>query len=122
MRLRLTQAGLSKLLGVGRLLVLRHETGDRCPDAEYLLKLKDIGFDIYFVLTGEPATEQIDFICMEKAVIFLLEMARELNGSVDKKTMTMALIHFYRSALAERRDQAAVSENEQLDQLESDLN
>lgn len=122
MRLRLTQAGLSKLLGVGRLLVLRYETGDRCPDTEYLLKLKDIGFDIYFVLSGEAATEQIDFICMEKAVIFLLEMARELNGPVDKKTMTTALIHFYRSALAARRDQVPVSENEQLDQIESDLN
>lgn len=50
----LTQQELSETLGSGRVTVARYETGERTPDAEFLLALKQkLGVCPMWILTGE---------------------------------------------------------------------
>lgn len=96
-RLGLTQAGFASKIGVGRIAVLRNELGERCPDANYLLSCQKIGVNIFYVLNGE-LEDRLDFARMESSIKLLLEMLRDLDGEVDVKTLTSALIQFYLSS------------------------
>lgn len=51
-RLGLSQTEFAKLGGVKRLAQGRYESGERRPDADYLMKISAGGVDLLFVLTG----------------------------------------------------------------------
>lgn len=60
-RLRLgpNQTDFGNSLDVGKNTQYAYEKGERAPDALYLLKAKDLGVDVWYVMTGErmPAVE-----------------------------------------------------------------
>ena len=52
-----------------------YENGKRSPDAEYLAKLTELGFDINYVLTGKR--ESLSLATQEKMLIELFRQAPE---------------------------------------------
>ncbi|WP_176026196.1 helix-turn-helix domain-containing protein [Robbsia andropogonis] len=51
-RLNFQQGDICNWTGVGRSTQFGYERGERVPDASYLVKLIDHGFDIHYILTG----------------------------------------------------------------------
>lgn len=98
-RLGLTQAAMASAIGIGRLTGIHYELGDRTPTADVLWRLRDIGVDIAYVLTGDRPNEQFDVPVMERAVELMLDLVIKLEARPDKHVMTQALLHFYRSIL-----------------------
>lgn len=96
-RLNLTQVQFAKAIGIGRLSSIHYELGDTSPNTEVLLRMQDIGVDIWFVLNGEVREDMIDRQSMEKAVDLLLKMIFDLKAKPDAKTMSEILLHSYRS-------------------------
>lgn len=59
-RLGYTQSEVSNILGKGLRTIGGWEKGETSPDAEYLIKLNEIGMDIYYILFGKKLpNEQI---------------------------------------------------------------
>jgi transcriptional regulator with XRE-family HTH domain len=52
LRLKLTQAGFAEACGVKRRAQAAYESGDRVPDAEYLVRAARAGADLKYLLTG----------------------------------------------------------------------
>ncbi len=103
-RLGMTQVDFGKKIGVNRLAVLRNELGERCPDANYLLACQEIGVDVFYVLNGVKNV-RLEFSKMEYSIRALLEILRDLDGEVDVKTLTAAVIQFYNTAPSLSSDQ-----------------
>ncbi|CAE6823735.1 hypothetical protein R69746_06175 [Paraburkholderia aspalathi] len=55
MRIGLSQAEVAAIGGLGKQTQLNYEADTRSPDAAYLLALKAVGIDVWYVLTGERA-------------------------------------------------------------------
>lgn len=109
-RLAMTQTEFAKAVGVGRMSNIHYELGDRVPNVEVLLKMREIGVDIWFVLTGELQEDAIDQQIMENSVDLLLKMVFEVKAKPDAKVLTDVLLHFYRSMrLQSKLDQVTMT-------------
>ena len=74
-RLNLKAKDVAEVVGVAIPTQSNYETGKRSPDAEYLAKLTDLGFDINYVLTGKR--ESLSLTTQEKMLIELFRQAPE---------------------------------------------
>ncbi|ENX69962.1 helix-turn-helix domain-containing protein [Acinetobacter haemolyticus] len=74
-RLNLKAKDVAEFVGVAIPTQSNYETGKRSPDAEYLAKLTDLGFDINYVLTGKR--ESLSLTTQEKMLIELFRQASE---------------------------------------------
>lgn len=59
-RIGYTQAELSKILGKGLRTIGGWEKGETSPDAEYLVKLNELGMDAYYILFGKKLPDAQD--------------------------------------------------------------
>ena len=74
-RLNLKAKDVAEFVGVAIPTQSNYENGKRSPDAEYLAKLTDLGFDINYVLTGKR--ESLSLTTQEKMLIELFRQASE---------------------------------------------
>lgn len=56
LRLKLSQLDLAKVGGVGRTTQNIYEKGQRAPDVTYLHRVREVGFDIAYLLMGVRAS------------------------------------------------------------------
>jgi transcriptional regulator with XRE-family HTH domain len=101
-RLGFTQTALAKAIGVGRLTTIRYEMGDSMPSAQVLNDLNSVGVDIYYVVTGTRIDKYFNQGAMEKAINLLFDLVLKIDAKPDKALMVQALLHFYRSIIAEQ--------------------
>lgn len=52
-RLGLTQDSMAKIGGVSQRTQANYETGSRAPTAEYLAKVRGVGADVVYIVSGE---------------------------------------------------------------------
>lgn len=78
-RLNLTAKDVADFVGVAIPTQSNYENGKRSPDAAYLTKITDLGFDIHYVLTG-----QIDSIRLTTQEKMLVELFRQASEDVQK--------------------------------------
>ena len=74
-RLNLKAKDVAEFVGVAIPTQSNYENGKRSPDAEYLAKLTELGFDINYVLTGKR--ESLSLTTREKMLIELFRQAPE---------------------------------------------
>ena len=74
-RLNLKAKDVAEFVGVAIPTQSNYENGKRSPDAEYLAKLTELGFDINYVLTGKR--ESLSLATQEKVLIELFRQAPE---------------------------------------------
>ena len=74
-RLNLKAKDVAEFVGVAIPTQSNYENGKRSPDAEYLAKLTELGFDITYVLTGKR--ESLSLATQEKVLIELFRQAPE---------------------------------------------
>lgn len=74
-RLNLKAKDVAEFVGVAIPTQSNYENGKRSPDAEYLAKLTELGFDINYVLTGKR--ESLSLTTQEKVLIELFRQAPE---------------------------------------------
>ena len=74
-RLNLKAKDVAEIVGVAIPTQSNYENGKRSPDAEYLAKLTELGFDINYVLTGKR--ESLSLATQEKMLIELFRQAPE---------------------------------------------
>ena len=74
-RLNLKAKDVAEFVGVAIPTQSNYENGKRSPDAEYLAKLTELGFDINYVLTGKR--EPLSLATQEKMLIELFRQAPE---------------------------------------------
>ena len=74
-RLNLKAKDVAECVGVAIPTQSNYENGKRSPDAEYLAKLTELGFDINYVLTGKR--ESLSLATQEKMLIELFRQAPE---------------------------------------------
>lgn len=74
-RLNLKAKDVAEFVGVAIPTQSNYENGKRSPDAEYLAKLTELGFDINYVLTGKR--ESLSLATQEKMLIELFRQAPE---------------------------------------------
>lgn len=74
-RLNLKAKDVAEFVGVAIPTQSNYENGKRSPDAEYLAKLTELGFDINYVLTGKR--ESLSLAKQEKMLIELFRQAPE---------------------------------------------
>ena len=78
-RLNLKAKDVADFTGVAIPTQSNYENGKRSPDAIYLMKLVDLGFDINYVLTGKR--ESLTLTTQEK---MLLELYRQAPETVQR--------------------------------------
>jgi transcriptional regulator with XRE-family HTH domain len=61
-RLDLTQIQFGKIGGAGRQSIIRFESGERAPDAEFLRRVAKAGADILYIVTGRRTALDDDAI------------------------------------------------------------
>ncbi|RZG88410.1 XRE family transcriptional regulator [Acinetobacter sp. WCHAc060033] len=74
-RLNLKAKDVAEFVGVAIPTQSNYENGKRSPDAEYLAKLTELGFDVNYVLTGKR--ESLSLATQEKMLIELFRQAPE---------------------------------------------
>jgi transcriptional regulator with XRE-family HTH domain len=74
-RLNLKAKDVAEFVGVAIPTQSNYEQGKRSPDAVYLAKLTDLGFDINYVLTGKR--DQLILTTREKMLLELFRQAPE---------------------------------------------
>ena len=56
-RLKLTQAALAAATGVSTPTVVGYEQGQRSPPTSFTTQLRGLGFDVHYVMYGQPAPD-----------------------------------------------------------------
>ena len=56
-RLKLTQAALAVATGVSTPTVVGYEQGHRSPPTSFTVQLQALGFDVHYVMYGQPAPD-----------------------------------------------------------------
>lgn len=74
-RLNLKAKDVAEFVGVAIPTQSNYENGKRSPDAAYLAKLTNLGFDINYVLTGER--DSLRLTTQERMLIELFRQASE---------------------------------------------
>ena len=74
-RLNLKAKDVAEFVGVAIPTQSNYENGKRSPDAAYLARLTELGFDINYVLTGKR--ESLSLTTQEKMLIELFRQAPE---------------------------------------------
>lgn len=74
-RLNLKAKDVAEFVGVAIPTQSNYENGKRSPDAVYLARLTELGFDINYVLTGKR--ESLSLTTQEKMLIELFRQASE---------------------------------------------
>lgn len=81
-----------------------YESGQRTPDAEYLVKADALGIDIDYVLTGNRSQwkslqESVNDECqlMEKVIALLLKKTIEQGAPLDPERFAKSIAFLYRS-------------------------
>ncbi|WP_207003921.1 helix-turn-helix domain-containing protein [Trinickia mobilis] len=57
LRIGLSQDEFAAVGGLGRNALRHYETGERAPDANFLIALRSIGVNVWYVLTGQTAMD-----------------------------------------------------------------
>jgi transcriptional regulator with XRE-family HTH domain len=114
-RLSLTQKAVGTLLGIGRSAVGMIETDQAPLDAQRLVNLGTEGFDVLYVLSGEPgkvaAGRLIDWnLCMQIAQhVDSWALSRGINLSHEKKGLIVKHLYLQLAARGEM-DESVVAE------------
>lgn len=87
-RLNLKAKDVAEFVGVAIPTQSNYENGKRSPDAAYLAKLTDLGFDINYVLTGER--NSLRLTTQEK---MLIELFRQASETVQRHILAGLLTH-----------------------------
>jgi len=86
---KMSQEAFAELLGVGRTTVIRYESNERAPDAEFLLRLNMLyGLDPLHVLTGMRAETAL--LGNEKELIQNYRAADESGKKLIEGTASLA--------------------------------
>lgn len=68
-RLGLLQQEIADATGLSMRAIGTYERGVRSPDAEVLMRLIDLGMDVYYVLTGERVGTRLDLDPMQRSLL-----------------------------------------------------
>jgi transcriptional regulator with XRE-family HTH domain len=68
-RLGLLQQEIADATGLSMRAIGTYERGVRSPDAEVLMRLVDLGMDVYYVLTGERVGTRLDLDPMQRSLL-----------------------------------------------------
>ena len=68
-RLGLIQQEMADATGLSKRALGTYERGVRSPDAELLMRLIDLGMDVYYVLTGERIGTRLDLDPMQRSLL-----------------------------------------------------
>lgn len=68
-RLGLIQQEVADATGLSTRAMGTYERGVRSPDAELLIRLIDLGMDVYYVLTGERVGTRLDLDPMQRSLL-----------------------------------------------------
>ncbi|WP_382152570.1 helix-turn-helix domain-containing protein [Hydrogenophaga sp. ANAO-22] len=68
-RLGLIQQEIADVTGLSKRAMGTYERGVRSPDAEVLMRLIDLGMDVYYVLTGERVGTRLDLDPMQRSLL-----------------------------------------------------
>ena len=77
-RLRLSQADMGRIGGVSRTSQSIYENGHKVPDLGYLMRLRDAGADLVFLLSGERDGQRLG------AVRISLDALSNIYGLIDE--------------------------------------
>jgi len=83
-RIGLSQVDFAQRVGVGRSSQKDYESGATSPSAEYLLKARDLGVDVVFVLTGTGTANEIS-----AAEYRLLQAFRGIDGERQEAVLRL---------------------------------
>lgn len=75
-RLNLKSKEVAKYAEIALSTQSNYESGKRMPDANYLKKITELGFDVNFVITGKRGAEQLS--SEEKILIDLFRKAPDI--------------------------------------------
>lgn len=68
-RLGLIQQEIADATGLSKRAMGTYERGVRSPDAELLMRLIDLGMDVYYVLTGKRVGTRLDLDPMQRSLL-----------------------------------------------------
>jgi transcriptional regulator with XRE-family HTH domain len=68
-RLGLNQQEIADAAGLSKRAMGTYERGVRSPDAELLMRLIDLGLDVYYVLTGKRMGTRLDLDPMQRSLL-----------------------------------------------------
>ena len=68
-RLGLIQQEIADATGLSKRAMGSYEREERSPDAEVLMRLIDLGMDVYYVLTGERVGTRLDLDPMQRSLL-----------------------------------------------------
>ncbi len=68
-RLGLLQQEIADATGLSMRAIGTYERGVRSPDADVLMRLIDLGMDVYYVLTGERVGTRLDLDPMQRSLL-----------------------------------------------------
>lgn len=68
-RLGLNQQEIADAAGLSKRAMGTYERGVRSPDAELLMRLIDLGMDVYYVLTGKRMGTRLDLDPMQRSLL-----------------------------------------------------
>lgn len=68
-RLGLIQQEIADATGLSKRAIGSYEREERSPDAEVLMRLIDLGMDVYYVLTGERIGTRLDLDPMQRSLL-----------------------------------------------------
>jgi transcriptional regulator with XRE-family HTH domain len=68
-RIGLLQQEVADATGLSMRAIGTYERGVRSPDAEVLIRLIDLGMDVYYVLTGERVGTRLDLDPMQRSLL-----------------------------------------------------
>lgn len=103
-RIKLGVAEFAAGVGVTDRSQRNYESGQRTPDAEYLIKADALGVDIDYVLTGNRSQwktlqDSVNDECqlMEKVIGLLLKKTIEQGAELDPERFAKSIAFLYRS-------------------------
>lgn len=86
-RLGLKQTDVIKSIDVAIATFSNYETGKRYPDADFLLKLQRLGYDLHYVFTGERMGEVASELSASD--VEWLELGRKLSSEDRDRLIKM---------------------------------
>lgn len=102
--LKLTQSALANKIGVSRLLYLRFESGLRNPDALHLQNMREMGIDIWFVLTGQKQTPHLDSSKVDGTNNLTLKLVLEPGTKQDMGALSEVFQNSYHVSFTKIKD------------------
>lgn len=101
-RLHLTQEEFSKMMNIGFVTVNQYEKGKTYPTVKMLYTLRDLGFDIRYLIFGEKhpiSVKEIPLNIFESILIFISKIEKNFVGDsfsdAQKLKLTAVILEQY---------------------------